>query len=244
MRATFQGHAINVERTPWSVRVSGHRPVSGRSRDPRCKTLSCRLTARYGFTLIEMVTVISLLSVLFTMTGVMIQFLLRSEQTVSQQAVLEMTLLNVSQQFRDDVHAAIKVGTTDDNSAATELELVGPIPQSIRVKYRVEGMTVIRESSKGDQPANREVYRLPECQIQIRRESKGEEQSKSGTGSKFIELSIDRGGLAITPQQQVVHGKRQLTVLAELARDQRILKSLSGPPKKDSAADAEKPGKP
>ena len=185
-----------------------------------------RLAAiRHGFTLIEMVAVISMLSILFTMTGVIIQFLLRTDQTVSQQTVLEMTLLKVSRQFRDDVHSATQSSLGPDKQASGELmELSGPAPGSTRVKYRVDGATVIRESLDGDHLANREVFRLPDCQIQFRSESTEAQQANAG-GPRFLVLSIDRGGLAITPQQQT-RGKRQLTVLAELSRDQRILMPL------------------
>lgn len=198
---------------------------------------------RHGFTLIEIVTVIAMLSILLTMTGVIIQSLLRSDQTVSQQAVLEMTLLRVSQQFRDDVHSATTLGPEPDKQFSAEaMELLGPQPGSIRLKYHIDGATVIRESFEGDQLANREVFRLPDCQVQFRSEPIDAGPANADKRTRFLVLSIDRGGLAITPQQPSVRGNRQLTVVAELARDQRILMPLKpGPAQKAADADAEKP---
>jgi prepilin-type N-terminal cleavage/methylation domain-containing protein len=206
---------------------------------------SCHIDKfRQGFTLIEVVAVIAMLSVLFAMSAVIIQFLLRSDQTVSQQAVLELTLLKLSQQFRDDVHAATTVGT-DEPQPPDALELLGTAPTSIRVKYQVDGEKLIRELMEGDHAVNREVFRLPDCQIQFRTESMEAEQAKAGMESRFLVLSIDRWGLAITPQQQQGRGKRRLSVQAQLGRDQRVLAPLLLAPSKkrsapDQPADAEK----
>lgn len=190
-----------------------------------------RSSSRRGFSLIHMVTVIGMMSILMTMSGVIIQSLLRSDQSVSRQATLEMTLLELSRQFRDDVHAANPRGLKEANPAPTDsLELSAP--RSSRVTYRVKDETVIRESFNGDQATGREVYRVPDCDVQFRREA------SDGKQSRFIALDIDRAGLTMMPQQKSAQSKRKLTVVAELGRNLRIANRQTSIAPKAAAAES------
>ena len=174
-----------------------------------------RQSSRSGFSLIHMVTVIGMMSILMTMSGVLIQSLLRSDQSVSRQGALEMTLLKLSHQFRDDVHAARELDLKQDNVVPTDsLELSAS--QSSRVTYRVVDETVIRESLNGNQRTGREVYRVPDCKVQFRSEA------NDGDQPRFLALDIDRPGLTMTPQQKSAMGKRNLTIVAELGRNLKI----------------------
>ena len=142
---------------------------------------------------------------------------------MSQQAVLELTLFELSRQFRDDVHVAIQYGPMiEDQLPGDSLQLSGPLPGSSRVEYRVAGETLIRESFHGDQSVAREVYRLPECQIQFRSEAIDTQQAAVDKQPRFLVLDIDRAGLAIMPQQQPVRRKRKLAVVAELGCGARL----------------------
>ncbi len=174
-----------------------------------------RQSSRRGFSLIHMVTVIGMMSILMTMSGVLIQSLLRSDQSVSRQAVLEMTLLKLSRQFRDDVHAANPKDLKEANPTPTDsLEL--KFPRLTRVTYHFKDETVIRESFTGDQATGREVYRVPDCEVQFRSEA------NEGDQARFLALDIDRSGLTMSPQQKSAMGKRKLTVVAEPGRNLKI----------------------
>ncbi len=189
-----------------------------------------RSSSRRGFSLIHMVTVIGMMSILMTMSGVIIQSLLRSDQSVSRQAALEMTLLELSRQFRDDVHAANPMDLKEAKPAPTDsLELSAP--RSSRVTYRVKDETVIRESFNGDQATGREVYRVPDCGVQFRSEA------SDGDQDRLFALDIDRSGLTMTPQQKSAMGKRKLTVVAELGRNLRIAKRQPSIAPKAAAAE-------
>lgn len=191
---------------------------------PICRSKG-RVRQRCGFTLIHMLTVIAMMSILLTMTGVIFQFLLRSDQSVSRQSVLELTILELSRQFRDDVHSASNsqfAPSINEEASSDLLELSGPTPESSRVRYRVATESLVREVLKGDAVARREVYRLPECEILF-----ASEPIDAKARSQFLVLSIDRAGLTMMPQQRSVQGHRNLTVVAELGRAARLLASLS-----------------
>jgi hypothetical protein len=176
-----------------------------------------------------------MMSILMMMTGVTIQILLRSEHSVSQQASLELTLLRLSRQFRDDVHAATQYGPKADDQwrhgrHGSFLELSGAHPESHRVEYRlaVDGLT--RLTFEGEQDVASERYRLPECEIRFRRETTDGNEAKSEKATRFLTLEIDREGLTTTPQPQSTRFERnaadrvsrKFTVVAELGRDLRM----------------------
>ncbi len=168
-------------------------------------------STRRGFSLIHMLVVIGMLSILMTMSGVIIQSLLRTEESVSRQATLEMTILDLSRRFRDDVHDAQSIAPRDDNSMPLELSGL----HSNRVIYRVKDEIVIRESFHADQATGSEVFRMPDCDVQFR--------SQSGDdGTNLLAMDVVRTGLTITPHRKSTGSKRTLSIVAELGRNRRI----------------------
>jgi len=116
---------------------------------------------RRGFTLIEMLVVISLLAVILPMSGAMIYLLLRAQAAAGDSLADALVLSRFSHAFHEDVHAARGTPTTGPLAATgsrIELQLV----DSHRVAYSIEPSgTIERIVTNGQASERREEFRLP-----------------------------------------------------------------------------------
>jgi prepilin-type N-terminal cleavage/methylation domain-containing protein len=175
---------------------------------------------RSGFTLIEMMVVISILTVMMSLVGMTFHLLLRTEKLVSQSFVTERAISRLAVQFRDDVHQA-ETGllTSDANPGKYELALGDS--RGIRVRYAATEKGLVRLSVDRDQVVSREDYRLPECQISI--------STGQGDEASLRTLIIERPGATIVQYEQRPRPLRSLRIEAHLHR-QALTEVNSTPP--------------
>lgn len=118
-----------------------------------------RLTSA-GYSLIEMVTVISLMGVVMLACALMIHTLLKVEQVTRRDELLSLTVNEVVHRFRHDVHRA-ELGTLSPDMRELSLSL----GQGHVVVYQLEEQKITVREEIGDEVARREVYQLPGCQM-------------------------------------------------------------------------------
>ena len=180
---------------------------------------------RRGFTLIELMVVIAIISVIFSLVGAVFQRLFLSEQSAMRAALVEQTVSRLADQFRRDIHAATFAEIDTQREGATgSLGLFEANRDQPAIVYVVLTDEVIREQRAADATvSHREVFRLPECRISFATQVAEAEVS-------FISLSIARQHSTITPQPQATRPYRTLAVEAALGRDRVIRKNVKPMP--------------
>ena len=190
---------------------------------PTLKEVIARLTKakRRGFTLIELMVVIAIISVIFSLVGAVFQRLFLSEQSAMRAALIEQTVSRLADQFRRDIHAATFAEVDTHREGATgSLGLFEANRDQPAIVYVILTDEVRRERRAADSSvSHREVYRLPECRIAFAVQVAEAEVS-------FLSLSIARQHSTITPQPQASRPYRTLVVEAALGRDNRLTTSL------------------
>lgn len=181
--------------------------------------------AQKGFTLIELMVVIAIISVIFSLVGAVFQRLFLSEQSAMRAALVEQTVSRLADQFRRDIHAATFAEIDTQREGATgSLGLFEANRDQPAIVYVVLTDEVIREQRAADATvSHREVFRLPECRISFATQVAEAEVS-------FISLSIARQHSTITPQPQATRPYRTLAVEAALGRDRVIRKNVKPMP--------------
>ena len=195
---------------------------------------AARLTKaqRRGFTLIELMVVIAIITVIFSLVGAVFQRLFLSEQSAMRAALIEHTVSRLADQFRRDIHAATFAEIDTQREGATgSLGLFEANRDQPAIVYVILTDEVLREQRAADnRVSHREVYRLPECRASFAVQVAEADVS-------FISLSIERQHSTITPQPQATRPYRTLVVEAALARDNRLTTNLK--PKPPAAAQEE-----
>jgi prepilin-type N-terminal cleavage/methylation domain-containing protein len=164
---------------------------------------------RLGFSLIEMMVVISILTVMISLVGTTFHLLLRTEKLVSQSFVTERSISSLAVQFRNDVHQAETGVVTGDASTGHYLLVLGD-SVSPRVRYEISPASLVRFLVDGDQVVSREDYRLPECRVSI--------EGVSELNPLLRSLMIQRPGATIVQKEQMPRPLRSLRIDAFLHR--------------------------
>ena len=118
------------------------------------------MKTRRAFTLVEMVTSISVGSVLLVLAMGTVHRTMRIESTLRENALTERTAARLSRQFRHDMHLAESVSL--DRQQADEPVLQIELPGQSPVSYRVEHTSVHREQAHSDTQVHREHFSFPE----------------------------------------------------------------------------------
>ena len=175
----------------------------------------CRLPAgnrhlRSGFSLIEVVTVISILTVMLTLTGITFHLLLKTDKVVAQSFITERGISRLSVQFRDDVHQAENgIVKNDPNTGTSDLVLENA--NGTRIHYSATPSGLSRLLVERDQVVSREDFRLPECQVSM---STGE-----GPQQSLRILRIERpGAVIVNKSNSIPVPRRSLRIEANLNR--------------------------
>ena len=181
---------------------------------------------RRGVSLIELMVVIAIITVLFSMVGVVFHRMFLSEQVAMRAALTERTVSRLADQFRRDVHAATTAMRTENGDGlASSLFLMssdaaaGP-NAATNVIYSFHDGDVLRELVAEGKTASREVYRLPECRLRL------PAAANEGTVEMFS-LVIERQGSTITPQPQATRPWRSLVIEAVLGRDDKLVQAVA-----------------
>lgn len=134
--------------------------------EPRAKLLvllgrARQSLGRRGYTLLEMLFVISLSSVLIGGVAVLLAELWRAQDSIDDQNTALNSVVRMAQQFRTDVHQATAV-----EFSATAAETRSPpftiaLSMQQKVEYRSEVGRIVRVLHSGDEIKQRESYSLP-----------------------------------------------------------------------------------
>lgn len=117
---------------------------------------------RRGFSLVELLVVIAVSSTIVALSVGLLHLLMQMQRDARDQLRGRMTLQRLTDQFRDDAHAAMQLrpvqAANESSGPAWELQL-GP---DHRIEYRVEEATLVRTEHAGGDVLGRESYLLPE----------------------------------------------------------------------------------
>jgi prepilin-type N-terminal cleavage/methylation domain-containing protein len=113
---------------------------------------------RRGYSLIELVVVMTIATVIVGLAAAMLHLLLRTERNGRQQMHRSAALARLADQFRDDVRAAARQLVPDDaNPSCWTFEMEA----GRNVQYRAQAGQIERVETLGGQIERRESYALP-----------------------------------------------------------------------------------
>jgi prepilin-type N-terminal cleavage/methylation domain-containing protein len=117
------------------------------------------MSKRNGFTLIEVLVVVSLLAVILPMAGGTIFFLLRAQSQSADGLREAMAVSQFSHTFRSDVHAAHSVRSAGPGPAPDKIAFEGS--DSRTIEYQAERNGLVRRTvRRADVIERREQFRL------------------------------------------------------------------------------------
>lgn len=119
---------------------------------------------RRGASLMELMVVISLLTVVMMFVARMLYGLSQVEQSAMRDALLERRLADLAVQFREDVHRADAVTLAEQGA---RLECRGPRTPPVNYSIGRDGIERVERSSGPNVP-RRDLYRLPGCRAEFR----------------------------------------------------------------------------
>lgn len=120
---------------------------------------------RLGVTLTQMLVVITITSVITSVAISLIITMLRLEGRTMQVWMTQQSLLQLSDDFRADAHAAQSAEITTQNQAPALIFRSGSAAKT--VTYVATDNEVARHERDGDRVLRTETYRLPEGKVQF-----------------------------------------------------------------------------
>lgn len=163
-----------MRRIPGPMR-NGTARNNGFNAEARRDSRQCRYRStvrrRCGWTLVEMVVTITIMSVL---TGIAIKTLttlLLSERTGVQHVVDLATVSRLARQFRQDVHSAKSVEVNSATASKPLLQVT--IAEGHQIDYQVQDAGLLRRELRPDKSVHNELWRLKKTQFEC--------QTNSGT---------------------------------------------------------------
>jgi prepilin-type N-terminal cleavage/methylation domain-containing protein len=184
---------------------------------------------RPGWTLVELLVVISIVSFLLATVAVTVQTLLRRQRDFDHQRAEQQQLVRLARQIRRDIHAAAEVAAVavpaaEDGAEGDSIECRGPDGRS--VSYQMNNGVLLRvvRPSAGD-AVTRQPFRLPRG-AEMRLASSGEGRPPIAA-VQFDYAAASRTAIDKGVAQTTV---RTLTVEAEVGRDLRWRDAARGGP--------------
>lgn len=133
-----------------------------------------------GVSLIEMMMVISLMSIIFTVGATTLAFLMRVEMKGTARIEETLTLQQLSHQFREDAGAAKNaelISQNDKNSSTLNLDMEPGI--SIVYSADPHGNYILRVKKRVNNIVTRNEYRIPENMLRFEIHKKNQRQTVS-----------------------------------------------------------------
>jgi hypothetical protein len=174
---------------------------------------------RRGVSLIEMVVVISMMTIVFGLVGMTFHLLLRSEKIVSQSFMTDRTISRLAIHFRDDVHQS-ETGVITSESESDQPELSLENASGIQIRYAVTTDGIVRQLITDDRVTARDDFRLPDCHISLTEGSDPE--------SLLRRLVIERPGSILVKKHQESVPLRAMKIDAHLKRKARLARVTTG----------------
>jgi prepilin-type N-terminal cleavage/methylation domain-containing protein len=184
-----------------------------------------RMKHRRGFTLIELIVVLSLWGAILPLAGGTICLLLRAQTATADSLADGMTLSRFAQTFRADVHAARKARGESLPAKLVE-EVVLELDSARTISYTTGATAgdIVRTARKGDVTERREEFRLVGTQTRF---------EVGPEGRTVAALHAPRGfalsGAPIVPRAP------SMRIEAVVGRDPRIVRIAKSMPKEPPA---------
>lgn len=164
---------------------------------------------RRGFTLVEMLVVLTIGTVVAGVSIGALHLLMRIERTGRDHVPRARTLMRLAEQFRDDAGMAL-------DQTAGEKQWRFALPDDCSVTYRALPGEVRREEHKSGKPVRQESFILPaDCEIAIEKQSEGE---------------FNQSILVITEKGKETSADREMRIIAVLGKDHRFTNMSSERP--------------
>jgi hypothetical protein len=169
------------------------------------------MTNRRGYLLIEMLTAITAGAVMLGISVGILGLLLRVERAGRDHGYRAMVLGRLAEQFRNDLHAALRQAPGEAGPKDQWRFEMGP---DHAVTYRATADTLERDETAAGKPVRRESYALP-----------------PGCAAR-VDVSADRApplaSLTVAPAGTRCAGSREVRIDAVLGRDHRFAKPEGG----------------
>ena len=121
-----------------------------------------------GVTLIELILVISIMSVIFTVGATTLAFLMRVEMKGTTRIEETLTLRRLSQQFREDAGASHKVEMfSPDNKVSNKINLVVESGASIIYSSAKQKNLILRIKKQANKVVTQNEFRIPHNFLQF-----------------------------------------------------------------------------
>jgi prepilin-type N-terminal cleavage/methylation domain-containing protein len=166
-----------------------------------------------GFSLIEMIAVISVLATLFGITGAILFQMFRVDQSERARVVAASNLERLARAFRADAHAA--TGPAD----RTDARLVLPMAEGRSVEYLVRELDILRTVHRSGKTEGFEFYRRPNA-TRTRFES-------TGDGPRPIVAIVFTLDPAAKPKRPGDPAYRDYRIEAAPGRDARLARGVT-----------------
>lgn len=169
------------------------------------------VSVRQGFTLIELMVTMILVT---AMTGVAVKLLatlMRSERNGVEHVTRLATVSRLSRQFRADVHAATELQLSADDPAQPLLRMT--CEDQRQIQYAVQPQGLLRTEQRPGQPMiTKDLLRLKNTRFKI---------VESAAPPRLLTLTIETPDVFATDPQQPVGKSRELHIEAIVGRDFR-----------------------
>ena len=164
---------------------------------------------RTGKSLIEVLIVLSIASLVFTLSAQTFARLMRADKAARHSLVARSNLTRLAKAFRQDVNSATNATTADDAKQLTLQQQNG-----IRIEYRAENETVTRQTLQGETRLSRDEFKLADSDNHF--------EIVAGP-PKVVVLVHQTGGYDQLPNAPAVDRPRTVKMEAVRGRDLRFL---------------------
>lgn len=170
-----------------------------------------------GYSLIEMVIAIAIISMLMTVSATLFAALSRSEGNVLRSATSQQTLARLNELFRRDVHQSLSATISEGDDGRPQLMLQQADGGSVR--YAVAVGTLERTANV-DGTVHRESFRIADAEWSF----------KVSDNSRRVELTLRRPADTVTQVSPELLPMRTLSITAVMSLTPSQISAAGGAP--------------
>lgn len=164
-----------------------------------------------GWTLIELLATMALLTAMTGISAKILTTLLRSERNGTEHVARLVTVSRLARQFRADVHAAIDLQVSADNPQQPLVRITGKDQR--KIQYEIQPRGILRTEQRPAQPvASHDPLRLPGTRFRI---------VESATPPRLLTLVVETPDTFALDPKQPADNAREVRIDAIVGRDYR-----------------------